>query len=90
MARAFDIKLRAIHLKHKETGTSLAVQWLRLCISDAGGTSVIPSGGTKIPHTTWLKNLLKKKNKESFKISEKENAKKGKVHRYLFNTFICI
>ena len=30
--------------------TSLAVQWLRLCDSDAGGAGLIPDPGTKIPH----------------------------------------
>ena len=31
-------------------GTSLAVQWLRLCASTAGSTGLIPGWGTKIPH----------------------------------------
>ncbi|XP_033257416.1 uncharacterized protein C19orf44 homolog isoform X2 [Orcinus orca] len=31
-------------------GTSLAVQWLRLCASNAGGVGSIPGWGTKIPH----------------------------------------
>ena len=31
-------------------GTSLAVQWLRLCTSTAGGTDSIPGQGNKIPH----------------------------------------
>ena len=34
----------------EEDGTSLVVQWLRLCASDAGGTGSIPGRGTKIPH----------------------------------------
>ena len=33
---------------------SLAVQWLRLCASNAGGTSLIPGQRTKIPHAVWL------------------------------------
>ena len=33
-------------------GTSLAVQWLRLCTSTTGGVGSIPSRGTKIPHAT--------------------------------------
>ena len=33
-------------------GTSLAVQWLRLCASSAGGVGSIPGCGTKIPHVT--------------------------------------
>ena len=32
-------------------GTFLLVQWLRLGISNAGGTGSIPGWGTKIPHT---------------------------------------
>ena len=31
-------------------GTSLAVQWLGLRASSAGGTGAIPGWGTKIPH----------------------------------------
>ena len=31
-------------------GTSLAVQWLRLCASTAGGMGLIPGQGTKILH----------------------------------------
>ena len=34
-------------------GTSLAVQWLRLHTSDAGGMGLISSAGTKIPHAMW-------------------------------------
>ena len=39
--------------KNKWIGTSLVVQWLRLCASNAGGTCSIPGGGTKIPHAVW-------------------------------------
>ena len=35
--------------KRQEIGTSLAVQWLRLCPSTAGGMNSIPDQGTKIP-----------------------------------------
>ena len=34
-------------------GTSLAVQWLRLCPSSAGGMGSIPVKGAKIPHAVW-------------------------------------
>ena len=34
-------------------GTSLAVQWLRLCPSSAESVDLIPGGGTKIPHAQW-------------------------------------
>ena len=38
------------HLKKKKIRTSLAVQWLRLRISSAGGVGLIPGWGTTIPH----------------------------------------
>ena len=34
-------------------GNSLAVQWLGLCTSTAGGPGSIPGWGAKIPHATW-------------------------------------
>ena len=38
-------------------GTSLAVQWLRLCASTAGGMDLIPGSGSKFPRATeWPKN----------------------------------
>ena len=36
-------------LKSEWHGNSLAVQWLGLCASTAGGPSSIPGRGTKIP-----------------------------------------
>ena len=42
-------------------GTSLAVQWLRLCASNAGGAGSIPGQGTKIPHAAaWPKKQTNK------------------------------
>ena len=41
------------HLEHTYTvflGTSLLIQWLRLCVSNAGGVGSIPGWGTKILH----------------------------------------
>ena len=38
--------------RSQKQGTSLAVQWLRLCASTAEGTGSIPGQGTKIPHAT--------------------------------------
>ena len=37
-------------LKQTYIGTSLVVQWLRFCASEAGGIGSIPDQGTKIPH----------------------------------------
>ena len=34
-------------------GTSLAVQWIRLCTSTAGSVGLIPGQGIKIPHAAW-------------------------------------
>ena len=35
-----------------QLGTSLVVQWLKLCISTAGVIGLLPSWGTQIPHAT--------------------------------------
>ena len=45
--------------------TSLAVQWLRLCVSKAGGVGSIPSQGTKIPHAAGVWPKKKKKKRSS-------------------------
>ena len=48
---------------------SLAVQWLRLCASSAGGAGSIPGRGTKIPHAVQHGQILKSnknKNKNIF------------------------
>ena len=42
--------------KAKVRGTSLAVQWLRLNTSTAGGMSSIPGRGIEIPHATIPSN----------------------------------
>jgi len=51
----------AKYIKELSPGTSLVVQWLRLCISNAKGAGLIPGCGTKEPigHSVWPK---KKKN----------------------------
>jgi len=52
----------------KEGRTSLVVQWLRLCPSNAEGVGSIPGRGTKIPNGTWcsqkLNKFLKRKGEE--------------------------
>ena len=48
--------------KRSKPGTSLAVQWLRLCTSNARGAGSNPSQGTKIPHATQPRPKKKKKN----------------------------
>ena len=39
-------------------GTSLAVQWLRLCTSNAGSVSSISGQGTKTPHAGVAKKFM--------------------------------
>ena len=47
-------------LRSLAVGTSLAVQWLRLCTSTAGDTGSISGQGTKIPHATVVWPKIKK------------------------------
>ena len=35
------------------SGTSLEVQWFRLCTSTAGGTGSIPGWGSRILNAVW-------------------------------------
>ena len=45
-------------------GTSLVVQWLRLCSSNAGDVSLILGWGIKIPRALWgVQNFFKKSKK---------------------------
>ena len=46
-------------------GTSLAVQWLRLCASTGGGASLIPGWETKILQAVRSSQKVKKKNSQS-------------------------
>ena len=39
-----------IFLQKRKLGTSLVVQWLRLCASTAGGAGLIPGQGSRIPY----------------------------------------
>ena len=43
-------------------GTSLAIQWFRLCASNEVGMGSIPGLGTKIPHA--VRGSAKKKKKK--------------------------
>ena len=45
-------------------GTSLEVQWLRLCALNAGGMGLIPGQGTKIPHAAWCGLINKQTNRQ--------------------------
>ena len=45
-------------LKCTHRGTSLAVQWLRICASTAGHTGSIPGQGSSTCHVMWPKNKM--------------------------------
>ena len=60
-------------LDKSRSGTSLAVQWLRLHAIPAEGMGSIPGGRTRSPHATWWGQKLKKRKEErrsNFIISE--------------------
>ena len=40
-----------MQFKKLKLGTSLLIQWLRICLPNAGNVGLV-SGGTKIPHAT--------------------------------------
>ena len=50
-----------ITLSEENVWTSLVVQWLRLCISTAGGVGLIPGRGAKIPHAMQCGQKKRKK-----------------------------
>ena len=60
-------------VRKKEGRTSLVVQWLRLCPSNAEGMGSIPGRGTKIPNGTWCSQKLNKLKKKG-----REKRRKGK------------
>ena len=53
-------------------GTSLAVQWLRLCASGPGGAGSLPGLGTKILQDAWQKK--RKKEKEFLELNKNKNV----------------
>ena len=62
------------------TGTSLAVQWLRFWAFTAGGTLPIPGWGTKILHAVRCsQKIIKIKNKQN---KTKQKTKGNTYHQY--------
>ena len=55
-------------------GASLAVQWLRLCTSNASGVGSVPGWGTKIPYAAWHSEKIRKKKKENLYSLYKEKS----------------
>ena len=51
-------------------GTSLVVQWLRLCASSAEGPGSSPGRGTKNPHAVLLRQKKKKSQTKKYKFGE--------------------
>ena len=61
-------KARNLELQKPYSGTSLVVQWLRLCTSTIVGKSSIPGWGTNIPHALWpSQNVINFKKEEERK-----------------------
>ena len=65
-----SVMLTEFDLKNLTSGTSLAVQWLRLCTSTAGDPGSIPGRGTKIPHATRCSQKTKTKTNKNLKAQE--------------------
>ena len=66
-------------------GTSLAVQWLGLHASTAGGTGLIPGRGTKIPQASWPGQKNKNKNnlkKYMFSVEILEKTEKHEEEKH--------
>ena len=69
---SLTIKENLAESESTDMGTSLAVQWLRLCASTAGAVGLIPGWGTKIPRAAQCGPTKKKK--------------KRRINRYLLST----
>ena len=67
-----------IEIRNRNSGTSLVIQWLRLCISNAGGVGLILSQGTKIPHAelcSQKKSKQASKNRQIFSVIRRKKSK---------------
>ena len=53
-----------MRIKRENSGISLVAQWLRVHASTPGRVSSIPGWATKIPHSAWLKQQKKVKERE--------------------------
>ena len=79
-------------LSKARLGTSLAVQWLRLCASTAGAAGSIPGQGTKILRAAaWPKKNKNKKQKGKIRASRfpetsQRSSKKSRNRNYYIYT----
>ena len=72
-------------------GTSLAIQWLRHCTSEAGGVGLIPDPGAKISHAVShgqikINQLIQLKNKKEGVENIAKHSLKKKLRRGRMNT----
>ena len=67
------------NIRKTKLGTSLIVQWLRLCTSIAGGTGSIPGPGTNIPTC----HIAQPKNEKKTKLSSQLGTPPGKGYMYV-------
>ena len=74
----------------ESSGTSLAVQRLRLCASNAGDAGLTPGRGTKIPHAAQHSQKVKKKKKKKSLLTQDHVTGLPHVFCYLdyFSNFL--
>ena len=75
--------------REKNQGTSLAVQWLKLCTSNAGGEGWILVQGIKIPYTHYLPSPSKKKKKKPKRSGASLGAQMVKNFLAMWETYGC-
>ena len=90
-----DISYAAVQAKENPSfgGTSLAVQWLRLCVSNAGGMCLIPHWGIKILHAEELGQTKKQENPSSgvFIFNQHTTFSSGEINSFLKVTLnLCL
>ena len=73
LSHTCELSIKNIYME-----TSLAVQWLRFCTSNAGDMGSIPGPGTKISHAVWPNNNNNFKNKKWIKVYAKRSLCKKK------------
>ena len=59
-------KIQKLSFKNKARGTSLVVQWLRLCASNVRGKRHRFGQGTEIPHAVWCGQKIKTQSQGSY------------------------
>ena len=75
--------LRFLHLKYSLEGTSLVVQWLRLCVPNVGGPGSTPGQGTG-SHTPQLEVLC-----AAIKTWSSQIHIKNCIKKYSMDIFPC-